>query len=144
MKLDTCFVVHGVFDDTKQTLVSALTNDDGLTNQLVATKGSWRRHGSASIAVRSVQCRIQTAEIRTLRLRTATLCGHGDHIGAAHHKDTLVLNQLAVPYKKCAAMDVNDLALPAFATEFFHVVLMSNLGTVAVCRNSVLVAVRHL
>jgi hypothetical protein len=80
-------------------------------------------------------------------LSATTLCCHGDHIVASNHEDTLVLDKLAVADEECTTVNVEDLALTAFASVFLNIVLVSNFGTVAVGGYSMLVPaddLRHL
>jgi hypothetical protein len=82
-----------------------------------------------------------------LGLRATTLCSQGDNIGAADNEDTLVLDEFAIPYKEGTAMDIDDLALTAFATVLLDVVFVPDLRSVAIGSNSVLIPahdLRHL
>lgn len=107
MQFDARFVVHGIFDNSEKTLVSALTNRHSLSNQLVTAEGSsWWWHGIRVPVCACIKGRIDTAEIRTLRLSTTALCRHGDNVVAADHKDTLVLDKLTVSDKECTPVNV--------------------------------------
>jgi hypothetical protein len=144
VKFDASFVVHGVLDDTQEALVSTLPNDHSLSDQLVTSETTRRSHGTSSIAVRCIESRVQTAQIRTLCLRTTALSRHGDNVRAAHYKDALVLDEFAVADEKSATMDVDDLALSTFATVFLDIVFMPDLGPVAVGCNGMLVPADNL
>jgi hypothetical protein len=79
-----------------------------------------------------------------LCLCATTLRCHGDNIRAANHKYTLVLDQLAVSNEQSTAMDVEDLALSAFATVLFDVVFVPDFRAVAVSCNGILVPANDL
>jgi hypothetical protein len=84
------------------------------------------------------------AKIWTLCLSTTALCCHCDDVVAANHEDTLVLDQVAVSHEESPPVDVEDFALSTFTAVFLDIVVVSDLGTVAVCCYSVLVPVDHL
>lgn len=107
MQFNTRFIVHGILDNSEKTLVSALADRHSLANQLVTAKGSsWWRHGIRVPVCACIESRVDTAEIRTLRLSTTALCRHGDDVVAADHKDTLVLDKLTVSDKECTPVNV--------------------------------------
>jgi len=91
MKLNTRLVVHGILDDTQQTLVSTLSNHNRLANQPVAPSLStrWRHPGGIRTCVEG---RVDAAEIWALCLSPTTLGCHGYDVVASDHKDALVLN----------------------------------------------------
>jgi hypothetical protein len=144
VKFDPGFVIHCVFDNTQQALVRALADNHGLADEFVTTEISWRRHASTSVSVRGIECRIDTTEIRALCLRASTLRSHGDDIRAADDEDTLVVNLLAVPDEQRASVDVDDLALTAFTAEFFHVIVLPDLRSVTIGRDSMFIPTNDL
>jgi hypothetical protein len=145
MEFNAGFVVHGIFDDSQKTLVGTLADTDRLTDQFVASKGCPRGRHSTRVAIRTcVEGRVDTAKIWTLCLSTTALCCHCDDVVAANHEDTLVLDQVAVSHEESPPVDVEDFALSTFTAVFLDIVVVSDLGTVAVCCYSVLVPVDHL
>lgn len=69
---------------------------------------------------------------------------HSQDICAAHDKDAMVFDQLAVLYKKDAPVDVEDLALASLTTVLLDIIFVSDFGPVAVGRHSVSVSARNL
>jgi hypothetical protein len=144
VQLNSCFIVHGILDDTKESLVCAFANDNSLSNELITTKAAWWRHGSSSAVGARIECRIQSAEIRALCLSATALCSHGEDILTANHEDTLVLNKLAVLNEEDTSVNVEDLAGSVISAVFFDVVIMSDFGAVAVSGYSVAVSASNL
>lgn len=145
MQLNARFVVHRVLDNSEKTLVSALADRHSLANQLVtAERSSWWWHGIRVPVCACVKSRVDTAEIRTLRLSTTALCRHGDDVVTADHKDTLVLDKLTVPDKECTPVNVQNLALSPFTAVLLNVVLMSDFRSVAIGRYCVFVSADNL
>jgi hypothetical protein len=144
VQLNSGLVVHGVFDNTKKTLVGALSNDDSLSNELVTTKAAWWRHGSSAAVGARIQCGIQSAEIWTLCLSAATLGSHSKDILTANHEYTLVLNQLTVLNKEDTPVDVQDLARSVISAVFFNIIIVSDFGSVTISGYSVAVSASNL
>ena len=107
MQLDTGFVVHGIFDNTQQALVGTLSDDNRFANELIAAKSGTGWWHSSRVAVRAcIEGRVDATKIWALCLSATTLCCHGNNVVASNHEDALVLDELAVPYEKCASVDV--------------------------------------
>jgi hypothetical protein len=144
MQLNSCFVVHSVLDDTKESLVCALANDDSLSNELISTKAAWWRHGSGSAVGARIECRIQSTEIRALGLSATALRSHGEDILTANHENTLVFNKLAILNKKDTSVNVEDLAGSVISAVFFDIVIMSDFRAITISGYSVAVSASNL
>jgi hypothetical protein len=145
MEFNAGFVVHSIFYNSQKTLVGTLTDNDCLTDQSVASKGGPRgRHSGRGAVCTCVESRVDTTKIWTLCLSATALCCHGDNIVTASHKDALVLDQVTVPDEEGTSVDVENFALSAFTTVLLDIVIVPNLGPVAVSCHSVFVSADNL
>jgi hypothetical protein len=132
MQLNTSFIVHGILDNTKKSLVRPSLDDDGLSNKPIPTEAPWWwSHRSAATAW-SVQSRVELVEFWASCLLTTALRGQGSNIRAADGKDARVFEHLSSMNEEDTAMDVQDSPLAAFSTMLFHGIVVPDLRSVAI------------
>jgi hypothetical protein len=138
VQLYPSFIVHGVFDDTEKTLVWPFADGDSFTNQLVTSELLSRRrcHGSAA-SIRLLDSWVHATEIRSSGLCTPTLGSHGDNVRASNDEDAGMFDQFSIVHEEDASVDVDYLALTVLSTVLLHSVVVADLGSVSIGRDSV-------